>query len=65
MNEIVKISEERFIARDWNDHEAASVIISYTFSLGAKTVLASCDINNTASALAMRKCGISLLKNKD
>ena len=41
------------------------LMIFYTFSLGAKTVLASCDINNTASALAMRKCGISLLKNED
>lgn len=45
--------------------EAAKMMTSFAFDLGANTVLASCDVENIASEKVMRRCGMGILESDD
>jgi len=45
--------------------EAAKLMISFAFDLGADKVFASCDVENSDSEMVMRRCGMQKLESED
>lgn len=45
--------------------EAAQIIIKIAFELGARTVLATCHRQNTASQAVMKRCGMNAMASAD
>ncbi|MFT5012279.1 MAG: ribosomal-protein-alanine N-acetyltransferase [Patiriisocius sp.] len=45
--------------------EAAKMMITFAFGLGADQVLASCDVENADSEMVMRRCGMEKLESDD